>query len=199
MSKSIFWLAQWQPLSFNRRPRYSWWPLMYPAEWGGVAHSHHKRVESSLFARSTMNFFRVLTQVQAAVWNSMVNWSHCAGFPLLFRRTPFSRHRRNNPAHLTSDVYWNIEFHSKGTYPLSQLLHPNINGLYHLKMEVSIYFNILMVEAAKIYFIPSQCLYAAPDYVIDVRECGHLDSCCIASCLCNNVDVNIRAYVIMST
>ena len=48
-------------------------------------------------------------------------------------------------------------------------------------------------------FIPSQCLYAAPDYVIDVGECGHLNSCHVASCLCNNVDMDIKAYVIMST
>ena len=48
-------------------------------------------------------------------------------------------------------------------------------------------------------FIPSRCLYAAPDYVINVRECGHLDSCRVASCLCNNVHVDVRAYVIMST
>ena len=36
-------------------------------------------------------------------------------------------------------------------------------------------------------FIPSRCLYAALDYVIDARDCGRLDSCHVASCLCNNV------------
>ena len=48
-------------------------------------------------------------------------------------------------------------------------------------------------------FIPSRCLYAALDYVIDARECGRLDSCRIASCLCNNVHIDVRAYVMMST
>ena len=57
----------------------------------------------------------------------------------------------------------------------------------------------LMVVTAKICFIPSQCLYAALNYVIDTWECGHLDSCHIASYLCNNMDVNVDAYVIMLT
>ena len=38
----------------------------------------------------------------------------------------------------------------------------------------------------------SCCLYAALNYVIDVWECGHLDSCHIASCLCNNVNLNVH-------
>ena len=36
----------------------------------------------------------------------------------------------------------------------------------------------------------SQCLYVALDYVINAWEC--LDSCCIASSLCNNVDLNVH-------
>ena len=45
--------------------------------------------------------------------------------PALFtHRTPFSRHRRNNPVHLTSDIYLHVKFHTKGSYPLSQLLPP---------------------------------------------------------------------------
>ena len=42
-------------------------------------------------------------------------------------------------------------------------------------------------------------LYVALNYVIDAWECGRLDSCRIASCLCNNVHVDVRAYVMMST
>ena len=41
-------------------------------------------------------------------------------------------------------------------------------------------------------FIPSRCLYAALDYVFNAWECGHLDSCHITSCLCNNVNLNVH-------
>ena len=49
-----------------------------------------------------------------------------------------------------------------------------------------------MVVTAKICFIPSQYLYAVLNYVINAWEGGCLDSCHIASCLCNNVDLNIH-------
>ena len=57
---------------------------------------------------------------------------------------------------------------------------------------------IFKVVTAKIYFIPSRYLYTALNYVIDAWECGLLDSCHVTSCLCNNVDVDIDAYVINS-
>ena len=44
-----------------------------------------------------------------------------------------------------------------------------------------------------------RCLYAALDYVINAWECGCLDSCHIMSCLCNNINIDVDAYVIMLT
>ena len=90
-------------------------------------------------------------------------------------------------------------------FPYLFLLYPSLCILLQSKRltlgSCDCYKFILMFNGGDCQnmFIPNRCLYVAPDYVIDAQKCGRLDSCHVVSCFCNNVDVNIRAYVIVST